>query len=98
MLPLMTLVLMATLLSTVCKIDLLTCIQNLVKLSLTVFEVDSLFSHVSSDGQTDGWTVGRSDGRTVFRMEKVSRRGALLLKKCVNTFSILNINVCLMQE
>ena len=53
-----------------CKIDLLTRIQNLLKLSLIVFELDALFSHVSSDG--------RSVGRT----EKLSHTGAPLLTKC----------------
>ena len=36
--------------------------------SVIVFEVDALFSHVSSDGRTDGGT------------EKLSHRGAPLLK------------------
>ena len=53
-----------------CKIDLLTRTQNLVKLSLIVFELDALFSHVSSDG--------RSVGRT----ENTSHRGAPLLTNC----------------
>ena len=55
-----------------CKIDLLTCIQNLIKISLIVFELEALVSHVS----WDGWKDGHSDGRT----EKMSLRGAPLLK------------------
>ena len=30
--------------------------QNLVKLSLVVFKLYELFSHVRTDGRTDGWT------------------------------------------
>ena len=41
------------------------CTQNLVKLSLIVWNyINALFSHISPDGRTDEWSLGRTDGKT----------------------------------
>ena len=57
-----------------CKIDLLTCIQNLVKLS------QQFLNQIIVLPRKFGWMDGRSVRQTVFRTEKPSHRGAPLLK------------------